>query len=73
MASLVSYQLYLAGLESSNPSVLLRLRDRVGAGCNRHSVNKMTATGVPPHLVLANSVVHLQHDMGVIREEIIAK
>jgi hypothetical protein len=45
----------------------------VGAGCNRHSVNKMTATGVPPHLVLANSVVHLQHDMGVMREEIIAK
>jgi hypothetical protein len=33
----------------------------------------MTATGVPPHLVLANSIVQLQQDMGVMREGIIAK
>jgi hypothetical protein len=45
----------------------------VGAGCNRHPVSKMTATGGPSHLVLANSIVHLQHDMGFMREEIIAK
>jgi hypothetical protein len=33
----------------------------------------MTATGVPPHLVLANSIVQLQQDMGVMMEGIIAK
>jgi hypothetical protein len=43
------------------------------SGGYRHPVSKMTATGVPPHVVLANSIVHFQHDMGVMREEIIAK
>jgi hypothetical protein len=45
----------------------------MGAGWNRNPVSKMTATGVPPHLVLANSIVQLQQDMRVMREGIIAK
>jgi hypothetical protein len=45
----------------------------VGAGCNRNHVSKMTATGDPPHLVLASSIVQLQQDMGVMREGKIAK
>jgi integrase len=85
LASLIYHQPYLAIVESSNPrhplflqrvwtsGVLLRLKDKVGAGCNRNPVSKMTATGVPPHLVLANSIVQLQQDMGVMRECIIAK
>jgi hypothetical protein len=85
LASLVYHVPYLAGVESSNPrhplflqrvwtsGVLLRLKDSVGAGCNRHPISKMTATGVPPHLVLANSIVHLEEDIGVMREVIITK
>ena len=45
----------------------------VGAGCNRNPISKLTATGVPPHLILANSMVDLRHDIGVMREEIISK
>jgi hypothetical protein len=78
-------QLHTTGVESSNPrhplflqrvwtsGVLLRLKDSVGAGCKRHPISKMTATGVPPHLVLANSIVHLEEDIGVMREVIITK
>jgi hypothetical protein len=85
LASLIYHQPYLATVESSNPrhplflqrvwtsGVLLRLKDKVGAGCNRNPDSKMTATGVPPHLVLANSIVQLQQDMGVMRDGIIAK
>ena len=53
--------------------VLIRLKDKVGAGCNRNPTSKLTATGVPPHLDLANSIVDLRHDICVIKEEIIAK
>ena len=42
-------------------------------GCNRNPVSKMTATGVPPHLVLAHSIVGLQEDIGLIKESIVAK
>jgi hypothetical protein len=85
LASLIYHQPYLALVESSNlrhplflqriwtSGVLLRLKDKVGAGCNRNHVSMMTATGVPPHLVLANSIVQLQQDMGVMMEGIIAK
>lgn len=33
----------------------------------------MTATGVPPHLVLANQIVDMQKGMDVIRAEVISK
>jgi hypothetical protein len=33
----------------------------------------MTATGVPPHLVLANQIVDMQKGMDVIRGEVISK
>ena len=47
----------------------------VGAGCNRNpvTVSKMTATGVPPHLVLAHSIVGLQEDLCLIKESIVEK
>ena len=85
LASLVYHQTYLANLQESNPrhplflqrvwvsGTLLRLKDKVGAGCNRHPVSKMTATGIPPHLVIANRLVDLQSDLLSMKEQIIHK
>ena len=85
LASLIYHYSYLVDLETSNPrhplflqrvwtsGVLLRLKDKVGAGCNRNPISKMTATGVPPHLVLANSIVDLQKDLAVLKDDIVSK
>lgn len=85
LASLIYHQPYLLSLQASNPrhpiflqrvwtsGVLVRLKDMVDAGCNRNPTSKLTATGVPPHLILANSIVDLRHDMGNMKEEIISK
>jgi hypothetical protein len=85
LASLIYHQPYLAELESSNPrhplflqrvwtsGVLSRLKEKVGAGCSRNPISTMTATGVPPHLVLANSVAKLQREMVCMKEDIIDK
>ena len=85
LASLIHHQPYLAGLQASNPrhplflqrvwtsGVLLRLKSMVGAGCNRNPVSKMTATGIPPHLVIANRIVDLQKDMESMKDQIISK
>ena len=85
LASLIYHQPYLVTLSLSNPGhplflqriwtsgVLIRMKEMVGAGCNRNPVSKMTATGVPPHLVLAHSIVGLQEDIGLIKESIVAK
>ena len=85
LASLVYHQPYLAALKTTNSrhplflqrvwtsGILVRLKALVGAGCNRNPISKLSATGVPPHLVLANSIVDLRHDIGIFREEIIAK
>ena len=45
----------------------------VGAGCNRNPVSKMSATGIPPHLVIANRIVDLQKDMDSMKYQIINK
>ena len=85
LASLIYHQRYLTGLQVSNPrhslfllrvwtnGVLLRLKDMVGAGCNRNPVSKMSATGIPPHLVIANRIVDLQKDMDSMKDQIINK
>jgi hypothetical protein len=53
--------------------VMSRLKEKVGARCNRNPISTMTATGVPPHLVLANSVAKLQRKMVCMKEDIIDK
>ena len=85
LASLIYHQQYLAALQTTNSrhplflqrvwtsGILVRLKDMVGAGCNRNPISKLTATGVPPHLILANSIVDLKLDIGIMREEIISK
>ena len=73
LASLVHHREYLNELKIRHPrhplflqrvwttGILLRLKDDVVTGCNRNSVSKMFATGVPPHLVLANRIVALEN------------
>ena len=85
LASLVYHQPFLAKLLEKNPKhplflqrvwtsgTLLRLKDKVEAGCNRHPVSKMTATGVPPNLVIANRLVDLQNDLFTMKKQFILK
>ena len=85
LASLVYHRSYLLAIQDKHPQhplflqrvwtsgILERLQDKVGAGCNRNPVSTMTATGVPPHLVLANQIVDMQKGMDVIRGEVISK
>ena len=72
LASLVHHRDYLDELRSRHPrhplflqrvwttGILSRLQDNVVTGCNRNAVSKMFATGVPPHLILANRFVGLE-------------
>lgn len=85
LASLVYHRSYLVELQAQHPQhplflqrvwtsgILDRLRDKVGAGCSRNAISRMSATGVPPHLVLANRIVDMQKGMDLIREEVITK
>ena len=85
LASLVYHSVYLQELQSSHPrhplflqnvwtsGILEKIKDRVGAGCNRNPVSKMFATGVPPHLVLANRIEEMQTGVNDLRIEIITR
>jgi hypothetical protein len=85
LASLIYHQPYLASFQETNPrhplflqrvwtsGILVRLKDLVGAGCNSNPISKLTATGVPPHLVLASSIIGIQKDMETMKEDIISK
>jgi hypothetical protein len=85
LASLVYHKDYLKDLQSNHPrhplflqhvwtsGILDKIKDRVGAGCNRNPVSKMFATGVPPHLVLANRIAEMQAGVDNLRFEIIGR
>lgn len=45
----------------------------VEAGCNRNAKSRMFATGVPPHLVIANSIVGIQRELDEFRLDVITK
>ena len=53
--------------------MLDRLAPSVEAGCNRNVKSRMFATGVPPHLVLANSIVGIHRELDVLRTDVITK
>lgn len=65
LASLVHHRQYLRELQIGHPrhplflqyvwtsGILEKVKDSLGAGCNRNPTSKMFSTGVPPHLVLA--------------------
>ena len=85
LASLVYHRPYLREMQASHPrhplflqyvwtsGILERVKDSVGAGCNRNPISKLFATGVPPHLVLANKIVDMQCGIEVMRYDIIAR
>jgi hypothetical protein len=85
LASLVHHRQYLRDLQVSHPrqplflqyiwtsGILDKVKEKVGAGCNRNPTSKMFATGVPPHLVLANRVAEMQAGIDVMREDIIRR
>ena len=76
LASLVHHRDHLIQLQAHHPrhplfnqrvwtsGILERLQGRVGTGCNRNPISKLFATGVPPHLVLANRFVELERRVG---------
>lgn len=53
--------------------VLAKLAPAVQAGCNKNEKSGMFATGVPPHLVIANSVVGVQKELDELRIEVVSK
>lgn len=85
LASLVYHKPYLLKMQCDNAGhplllqrvwtsgVLDRLQLNVEAGCNRNERSRMFATGVPPHLVLANSIVGMQRELDVLRTDVITK
>lgn len=85
LASLVYHKQYLNEQQSRNPrnplflqrvwtsGILDKLSSSVEAGCNRNAKSKMFATGVPPHLVIANSVVGVQKEMDELKIKVMAK
>lgn len=48
-----------------------RLKDKVHLGCGRNEVTKLTATGIPPHIVLANEIVEVRTELKSMRYELI--
>ena len=78
LASLVHHREFLNDLKIRHPrhplflqrvwttGILSRLKDVVVTGCNRNSVSKMFATGVPPHIVLANRIVELENRVNTL-------
>jgi hypothetical protein len=85
LASLVYHKSYLQDLQTRNPrhplflqriwtsGVLDKLAPFVEAGCNRNPKSKMCATGVPPHLVIANSIMGIQKELDEMRIDVIEK
>lgn len=85
LASLVYHRTYLREMQASKPrhplflqyvwtsGILERVKDSVGAGCNRNPISKLFATGVPPHLVLANKIADMQCGIDVMRDDIIVR
>jgi hypothetical protein len=85
LASLVHHRQYLRDLQLVHPrhplflqyvwtsGILDKVKDKVGAGCNRNPTSKMFATGVPPHLVLANRIAEMQTGIDIMREDIISR
>jgi hypothetical protein len=46
---------------------------KVLAGCSRNTVSKLTATGIPPHIMLANEVTMLKAEMSQLRMHLLSK
>jgi hypothetical protein len=81
LASLVSNKEFMVeNFDKDHPIFLMRvwtsgvldkLKDRVLTGCGRNSISKMFATGIPPHILLANEIVKLRGEVSYLKVEIL--
>ena len=53
--------------------VLVKLKDRVLAGCGRNPISKMVASGIPPHILLANEIVKLKEEIAYLKFELLKR
>lgn len=53
--------------------VMDRLSSKVLSGNGRNEISGLTATGIPPHVLIANEMVKLQAEMEAIRIEVMGK
>ena len=51
--------------------IMDKLKDKVLSGCGRNSQSKMIATGIPPHIMLANEVVKLEKEISHLKAEVL--
>lgn len=83
LASLIFHRAYLtAELPAAHPlfssrawtcGIMTREAHRVHTGVGHNPVSGLTATGIPPHIVLANEVCGLKAEVGHLREELIKR
>jgi hypothetical protein len=66
-----NHPLFLSRLWTSG--IMNSLEDKVHIGIMRNSITKMTATGIPPHIILANEIIGVKEEMKTLREEVILK
>ena len=66
-----AHPLFLTRLWTSN--VITALAPKVYAGTGKHPVTNLTATGIPPHILLANELVALKAEMAELKEALIHK
>lgn len=50
--------------------IMKRLKDKVLSGCGRNEQSKMFATGIPPHIILANQIIILENRLDNFREQV---
>lgn len=83
LASIVHHEEWLnATLAPNHPlrtsrvwtcGVIARLKSEVHTGCGHNKETRMRATGIPPHIVLANEIVEVRSALAAVRTELIAK
>jgi hypothetical protein len=48
----------------------LQEKNRVYTGCRKNNITGMIATGIPPHIILANELVEVREELKNLKEEI---
>jgi hypothetical protein len=51
--------------------IMNRLKDKILSGCGRNDKSKMFATGIPPHILLANELIKLESKLENLKTEVI--
>ena len=66
-----AHPIFLTRLWTSN--ILNQLAGKVYVGTGKHPITRMTATGIPPHILLANEIVSLRSEVAGMKEALIQK